>query len=110
MARNAIEEKATQLEITSKYKNEFLANMSHELRTPLNSMLILSRLLAENSESNLTAKQVEFAQTIHMSGADLLTLINDILDLAKIESGTMVVEIDEVLLTDLRDYVERSFR
>jgi HAMP domain-containing protein/signal transduction histidine kinase/DNA-binding response OmpR family regulator len=109
-AKQALEEKAEQLALTSKYKSEFLANMSHELRTPLNSMLILSRLLAENGDNNLTVKQVEFAQTIHLSGSDLLTLINDILDHAKIESGMMVVEIDEVLLTDLRDYVERSFR
>ncbi len=109
-AKRALEEKAEQLALTSKYKNEFLANMSHELRTPLNSMLILSRLLAQNGEHNLTGKQIEFAETIYLSGADLLSLINDILDLAKIESGTVAVEVDELAFTDLRDYVERSFR
>ncbi len=109
-AKLELEEKAEQLAITSKYKNEFLANMSHELRTPLNSMLILSRLLSENGDSNLTAKQVEFAQTIHLSGVDLLSLINDILDLAKIESGTMSVDIEELFLRELKDYVDRSFR
>ncbi|MFL5807727.1 MAG: response regulator, partial [Roseiflexaceae bacterium] len=109
LTRQAIEEKAEQLAISSKYKNEFLANMSHELRTPLNSMLILSRLLSENHEHNLSPKQTEFAQTIYASGADLLSLINDILDLAKIESGTMSVETDEVRFTALRAAMEQTF-
>jgi HAMP domain-containing protein/CheY-like chemotaxis protein/signal transduction histidine kinase len=108
-ARRALEEKAEQLSLTSKYKSEFLANMSHELRTPLNSMLVLSELLAENNDSNLTDKQVEFAQTIHSSGADLLALINEILDLSKIESGTMVAEIGDVVFDQLKDYLERTF-
>ena len=110
LAKQELEEKAEQLALTSKYKSEFLANMSHELRTPLNSLLILSELLADNPEGNLTAKQVEFARTIHDSGTDLLALINDILDMAKIESGTMAIEVGEVPFADLRDYVERTFR
>src|SRR5205085_908147 len=102
--------KAEQLSLTSKYKSEFLANMSHELRTPLNSMLVLSELLAENADTNLTPKQIEFAQTIHSSGADLLGLINEILDMSKIESGTMVVEVSDVAFDSLKDYLERAFK
>jgi HAMP domain-containing protein/CheY-like chemotaxis protein/signal transduction histidine kinase len=109
-ARLSLEEKAEQLALTSRYKSEFLANMSHELRTPLNSLLILARLLADNADSNLTDKQVEYARTIHSSGNDLLGLINDILDLAKIESGTMSIEIDQTSFVELRDQIERTFR
>jgi HAMP domain-containing protein/CheY-like chemotaxis protein/signal transduction histidine kinase len=108
-ARWEMEEKAEQLALTSKYKSEFLANMSHELRTPLNSMLILSRQLAENADENLSAKQVQFAETIHSSGSDLLSLINDILDLSKIESGMMGVEVSDVSIDDITDQLERSF-
>jgi HAMP domain-containing protein/CheY-like chemotaxis protein/GAF domain-containing protein len=108
-ARWAMEERAEQLALTSKYKSEFLANMSHELRTPLNSMLILSRQLAENSEENLNSKQVQFAETIHSSGADLLSLINDILDLSKIESGMMAIDIGEISFDDVVGQLERSF-
>ena len=109
-ARQALEEKAEQLALTSKYKSEFLANMSHELRTPLNSLLILSDQLCKNAEGNLTARQVEFAKTIHLSGNDLLMLINDILDLSKIESGTVAVDVSELRMDDLQRSVERSFR
>jgi len=109
LARRALEDKAEQLALTSKYKSEFLANMSHELRTPLNSMLILSKMLADNVEHNLTGKQVEFAETIHSSGADLFALINEILDLSKIESGTMAVEVSEVRLNDVKSDMERTF-
>src|SRR5438067_2717675 len=109
-ARLALEEKAEQLALSSRYKSEFLANMSHELRTPLNSLLILSKLLADNREGTLTTKQVEFAQTIYASGSDLLALINDILDLAKIESGTMGVTLSPVGFADLTEYVDRTFR
>ena len=100
-ARWEMEEKAEQLALTSKYKSEFVANMSHELRTPLNSMLILSRQLAQNTEDNLTPKQVQFAETIHSSGADLLSLINDILDLSKIESGMLTIDVGEVQFGDV---------
>ncbi|MBX9897873.1 MAG: HAMP domain-containing protein [Qipengyuania sp.] len=110
MARRAVEEKAEQLALTSKYKSEFLANMSHELRTPLNSLLILSKLLAENQGGNLNAKQTEFARTIHGAGTDLLNLINDILDLSKIESGTVTIEVGEMPLASLQQHMERTFR
>src|ERR1700675_2826949 len=109
-AKVQLEEKAEQLALTSKYKSEFLANMSHELRTPLNNLLILAKMLAENSEKNLLTKQVKFAETIHSSGTDLLALINDILDLSKIESGKMDVELGPVQLTQLQDYCSRTFR
>ena len=109
-ARHALEEKAAELALASKYKSEFLANMSHELRTPLNSVLILAQQLAENPDGNLLPKQVEFSKNIHASGADLLNLISDILDLSKIESGTVTVEPEEVLFPKVREAVERSFR
>jgi HAMP domain-containing protein/CheY-like chemotaxis protein/signal transduction histidine kinase len=108
-ARWEMEEKAEQLALTSKYKSEFLANMSHELRTPLNSMLILSRQLAENIDENLSNKQVQFAETIHSSGSDLLSLINDILDLSKIESGMMGIEVSDVSIAEMMEQMERSF-
>src|SRR6266542_2170358 len=109
MARLGLEEKAQQLAQASQYKSEFVANMSHELRTPLNSMLLLSRLLADNPEHNLSSKQIEFAQSIHSAGSDLLALIDDILDLSKIEAGRMDVEPVEVSFEDLRVYVDQAF-
>jgi HAMP domain-containing protein/signal transduction histidine kinase/CheY-like chemotaxis protein len=109
LARLGLEEKAEQLALSSQYKSEFLANMSHELRTPLNSLLILAKLLADNPESNLTDKQIEFARTIHNAGSDLLSLINDILDLSKVEAGKMDVHPAPIVLADVCDYVESAF-
>jgi HAMP domain-containing protein/signal transduction histidine kinase/CheY-like chemotaxis protein len=109
-ARRGLEDKAAQLALSSKYKSEFLANMSHELRTPLNSMLILSRLLGENDDGSLNTRQVEFAQTIHSAGNDLLSLINDILDLSKVEAGRMEVDLAPIALSDIYEDAERAFR
>src|SRR5262249_4071890 len=109
-ARQALEEKAAQLALTSKYKSEFLANMSPELPTPLNSLLILSDQLSRNADGNLTSRQMEYAKTIHSSGNDLLNLINDILDLSKIESGTVGVDVGELRFAELHASVERTFR
>ncbi|ROT33881.1 HAMP domain-containing protein [Micromonospora sp. HM5-17] len=109
LARIGLEDKAQQLARASAYKSEFLANMSHELRTPLNSLLLLARLLADNSEQNLTEKQIEFARTIYSAGSDLLALIDDILDLSKIEAGRMDVSPAEVRFSEIRSYVEQAF-
>src|SRR5581483_9096353 len=110
LARASLEEKAEQLSLISKYKSEFLANMSHELRTPLNSLLILAKLLSDNREQNLSDKQVEYAKTIYASGGDLLSLINEILDLSKVEAGKMQIEPRDIGLSDLRDYFDRTFQ
>jgi len=109
-ARAALAEKAEQLAQSSRYKSEFLASMSHELRTPLNCLLILAKLLSDNLEENLTPRQVDYAQTIYSAGNDLLALIDDILDLAKIESGTIILNIEAERFTDIRDYCLRTFR
>jgi HAMP domain-containing protein/signal transduction histidine kinase/CheY-like chemotaxis protein len=110
LAKAALEEKAEQLSLSSRYKSEFLANMSHELRTPLNSLLILAQLLSDNAAHNLSPKQIDYANTIYAAGNDLLSLINDILDLAKIESGTVTLNIAPERFSDLTDFVERTFR
>ncbi|MEU0037811.1 HAMP domain-containing protein [Streptomyces sp. NPDC006333] len=109
-ARQELEDRAQQLSLASKYKSEFLANMSHELRTPLNSLLILAQLLAQNPSRNLTPKQVEYAGIIHSAGSDLLQLINDILDLSKVEAGKMDINLEQVPLRGLLDYIEATFR
>jgi HAMP domain-containing protein/signal transduction histidine kinase/CheY-like chemotaxis protein len=109
-ARRSLEEKAEQLTLTSKYKSEFLANMSHELRTPLNSLLILAQQLYENAEGNLTEKQIRYAKTIHSCGDDLIQLINDILDLSKIESGFITANIAPVRFFEITSFVETTFK
>src|SRR5688500_11547621 len=110
LASRSLEEKAEQLQLISKYKSEFLANMSHELRTPLNSLLILSKMLAENKGGNLTPEQVKFAQTVYTSGNDLLSLINEILDLSKVEAGKMPIDPKTFRLGEVSDYLEQTFR
>ncbi len=109
-ARRGLEDRAEQLALSSRYKSEFLANMSHELRTPLNSLLILAKLLSDNAEGNLDARQIEFARTIHNSGTDLLQLINDILDLSKVEAGKMDVHLADIAISGIVEYVEATFR
>src|SRR5690606_37147427 len=110
IAKKSLEEKAAQLTITSQYKSEFLANMSHELRTPLNSLLILSQQLIENKEGNLTEKQVSYSKTIHACGMDLINLINDILDLSKIESGVVTIDTSPMWFHEIIEYLETTFR
>ncbi|MFM2055691.1 MAG: Family ership [Pseudomonadota bacterium] len=110
LARDEAQRAAAEMALTSKYKSEFLANMSHELRTPLNSLLILAQMLADNKPGNLSAKQVEFAKTIYQSGQDLLRLINEILDLSRIEAGQMVMHVEPVALAGLAEKIERDFR
>ncbi len=110
LARLALEDKADQLATSGRYKSEFLANMSHELRTPLNSLLILARMLADNKDENLTAKQVEYARTIGAAGTDLLNLINEVLDLSKVEAGKVEIIGTEVDLPELLEQLERTFR
>ncbi len=109
VAKRLVEDKAEQLAISSKYKSEFLASMSHELRTPLNSLLILAEQLQDNPTGNLTVKQVEYASIIRSSGSDLLTLLNDILDLAKVESGTVRMEMSPIDIREIRDAMTRDF-
>jgi CheY-like chemotaxis protein/HAMP domain-containing protein len=108
-SQEVLQEKTRQLEMSSKYKSEFLSTMSHELRTPLNSILILSNSLADNKPGNLTEKQIEHAKVIHSAGADLLSLINDILDISKVEEGKMELVIESLSLTDLADHLRRNF-
>ncbi len=108
-ARNVIEEKAKDLETANKYKSEFLANMSHELRTPLNSILLLSNLLSKNKNQTFSQKEAEYCQTINQSGQDLLSLINDILDLSKVEAGRMEIHIEKIYPMDFTDYIQRNF-
>src|SRR5690606_31284741 len=109
LASRSLEEKAEQLSLISRYKSEFLANMSHELRTPLNSLLILSKTLSDNKDNNLTPEQVKYAKTVHSAGQDLLGLINEILDLSKVEAGKMPVDPKAVGLSVVRDYLEQTF-
>ncbi|WP_422658336.1 response regulator [Paenibacillus sp. EC2-1] len=108
-AKEQLEKQAMQLSVTTKYKSEFMANMSHELRTPLNSLLILSQLLSENKGGNLTAKQIEYAQTIYMSGADLLKMIDEILDLSKVDAGKMEINNEAVHMTEIEAFVQQNF-
>ena len=109
-AKRLVEEKARELAVSSRYKSEFIANMSHELRTPLNSLLVLAEQLEDNPEGNLTARQVQYAHVIRSSGVDLLKLLNDILDLAKVESNTVHLELDRLSLADLRDSMLLTFQ
>ncbi|MGZ3696888.1 MAG: ATP-binding protein, partial [Bdellovibrionota bacterium] len=110
LASRSLEEKAEQLSLISKYKSEFLANMSHELRTPLNSLLILSKTLSENKDKNLTSEQVKFAKTVYSSGNDLLSLINEILDLSKVEAGKMQIDPRYLKLAEVQDTLDQTFR